>query len=122
MESTGKSGIYCSTKLLILIGIATSLVFTGAILATYFGKSCTNCDKNLTNKCDDFYCSNVNILDGKIVLKLSYFYFYLKNESFYSLRMDQEMSDFTDFNYNYSTSNNHYDDATSSDKNFLSIY
>lgn len=63
-SSSAKNGLFIGTKIIILIVIATALIFIGSILATYFGKSCTNCDENLSNKCSDLYCSNINILNG----------------------------------------------------------
>lgn len=67
MENTNvgvKSGLFISTKILIVIGILTALIFAGSILATYYGKSCPNCDDKLSAKCGDLYCLNVNIIDG----------------------------------------------------------
>lgn len=58
------SGLFISTKILIVIGVVLALVFAGSICATYFGKSCTDCNKNLNVRCGDYYCENKNILEG----------------------------------------------------------
>lgn len=64
-EKTAKKGFFLSLKVLIIIGIVISLVFAASIIATYFGKSCTDCNKIIPIKCQDLYCTNSNITAGK---------------------------------------------------------
>lgn len=61
--SAKSTGLYFSLSVIITILIGTALVFTGAILATYYGKTCPNCPAtNFEIECGDYYCSNQNVL------------------------------------------------------------
>lgn len=65
-EKTVKTGFYVTKTLAIILGLSVVVIFTGSILATYFGKSCTNdSDKYLFDKCADLACSNISILESK---------------------------------------------------------
>ena len=65
--STSK-GVFLTTKILILIGVVTALVFAGSICATYFGKNCKDCDKELFSDCNNAYCKNKTLINGKVKL------------------------------------------------------
>ena len=58
------SGIFITTKVLVAVAIVTALIFAGSIIATYFGKTCTDCNKNLSSRCNDYFCDNRNIIEG----------------------------------------------------------
>lgn len=64
-------GVFFSVPILIITGIAISLVFTGAILATYFGKQCDDCSGD---KCGSLYCERPNIFLGSPLLPFNYIF------------------------------------------------
>ena len=66
-----KKGLFITYTILAVIGVVTALVFAGSIIATYFGKSCPQCEnRELAALCGDYYCSNTNIFQGKITINI----------------------------------------------------
>ncbi|CAF0711353.1 unnamed protein product [Brachionus calyciflorus] len=56
-----KSGFYLTKKIGIIIGITFSVILTGTILATYFGKP-NKCSSDLKGECQNLACSNPNLI------------------------------------------------------------
>jgi hypothetical protein len=61
-----KTGIVTlSRNLIILLAVGTAFVFTGSILATYFGKpTCDNSINVDANTCTDLFCKDSSLLDS----------------------------------------------------------
>lgn len=71
MSVPKSKGVFLSVPILVATGIAISLVFTGAILATYFGKQCDNCSGDT---CGSLYCERPNIFLGSSLLPFNYIF------------------------------------------------
>ena len=59
------AGIMLTKKALGFIVIVITIVITGSILATYFGKqSCDNKSKIDIEKCNNLFCNDIGLLEG----------------------------------------------------------
>lgn len=63
-ESSSKKGLYLSFVRLAIVGCVIGVIFVACILATYFGKNCSqNTCKNLAQKCESLACSDHLLLE-----------------------------------------------------------
>lgn len=58
------SKLTLSATTLAAIFLLFAAILTGAILATYFGKKCSDCSSELVSKCASVYCSNQSLILG----------------------------------------------------------
>lgn len=68
-------GLFFPWPIIAVVLVGTALVFTGSILATYYGKTCPDCPKaNLAVECEDYYCQNQNVLQCKSLKKCNFYF------------------------------------------------
>lgn len=58
-----RTGFFITKKIAIISGIILAAIFTGSIIATYYGKP-TSCSNGLFEKCENIACANPNYIQG----------------------------------------------------------
>lgn len=65
IEKYSSGDYYLVKKMVIVIAAGVvALLLLVVILATYFGKHCTDCNRDLSPRCANLYCQNASILNG----------------------------------------------------------
>lgn len=66
LVSVKPPGLYFPWPFIAAILVGTAVVFTGSILATYYGKTCPDCSKvDLEIECRNYYCNDQTVIECK---------------------------------------------------------
>ena len=75
-----------SRNAIILVAVGTAIIFTGSILATYYGKpTCSKSSELDTNICTDLFCKDSSLLNSNYLFYRFFFLFKYYNN--YSIQL-----------------------------------